>query len=315
MYFPYFRGKQYELIALRECATILSNSQIYPIIEPVKNNFSSIERCLTELMENEVYFTLITNPLVGELRHNSFSIYDEIIEGTLKGYAEYSIGYIVDDETTLKDVERLINDYNQIDISIIHNGFPKPKKLKRIVNNADNIKDHIFIEGHSGKLYQKHFKYKGVDRVLLRDGFRKVKNALYPDDEHFSDLHVTYEDEGMNGFGDYLIVGDEFSETGGPAYAVALHLTYIDEDDDMRIKHFKSDRTDTPTDPAGKFYEALEKLVIEINDPSSMVFMSSACDEFLYLYNKPHFPGLGYIKKLSMIHHIELLAKFLKNEE
>ena len=30
----------------------------------------------------------------------------------------------------------------------------------------------------------------------------------------------------MDGFGDFLIVGDDYSDTGGPAYAVAIHLTF-----------------------------------------------------------------------------------------
>jgi hypothetical protein len=31
----------------------------------------------------------------------------------------------------------------------------------------------------------------------------------------------------MDGFGDFLIVGDDYSESGGPAYAIAIHLTFI----------------------------------------------------------------------------------------
>jgi len=71
----------------------------------------------------------------------------------------------------------------------------------------------------------------------------------------------------MDDFGDFLIAGDEFSEGGGPAYAVALHLTLIDEeeDEDMFVKHYISDRTNTPDDPAGKFLEALAKVVEDVN--------------------------------------------------
>ena len=37
MFFPYFRGRQYELLALKELATKkLISSAIVPIIEPVK---------------------------------------------------------------------------------------------------------------------------------------------------------------------------------------------------------------------------------------------------------------------------------------
>ena len=34
----------------------------------------------------------------------------------------------------------------------------------------------------------------------------------------------------MDGFGDFLIVGEDYSEAGGPACAVAIHLTFIDPD-------------------------------------------------------------------------------------
>ncbi len=114
----------------------------------------------------------------------------------------------------------------------------------------------------------------------------------------------------MDGFGDYLTVGDTYSETGGPAYAIAIHLTYISNDEDMFIYHFKSDRTNSPTDPGGKFLEALNKLVNKAEGKGSLIFKSKAYYEFKDLYDKQHYPGLGYVKKLSMQHHIELIANF-----
>jgi hypothetical protein len=130
--------------------------------------------------------------------------------------------------------------------------------------------------------------------------------------EKFSDLHVTYEEEDMDGFGDFLMVGDDYSEGGGPAYAVAIHLTFINSEDDdvMYIYHFISKTNDTPTDPGGKFAQALEKLITKLNTGTSKLFESSAIQEFRGLHAKGHFPGLGYVKKLSMKHHIETLADF-----
>lgn len=131
--------------------------------------------------------------------------------------------------------------------------------------------------------------------------------------EEFSDLHVTYDDLGMNGFGDFLIVGDVYSEGGGPAYAVAIHLTFIDPDKDdvMYIYHFVSDTKDTPTDPAGKFGQALAKLIKTLDSGTSKLLETEAIKEFRGLHEKGHFPGLGYVKKLSMKHHIETLAAYL----
>jgi hypothetical protein len=171
---------------------------------------------------------------------------------------------------------------------------------------------HVFLDRFCGKLYQRHFK--GAHRVLVRDGFEKRRNRDYAETplEPFSDLHATFRDEGMDGFGDFLIVGDDFSESGGPAYAVAIHLTFIDpdQDDAMQIHHFVSERQDTPKDPAGKFAEALNKMIETLDEPRSKVLESAAVKEFRELHKAGHFPGLGYVKKLSMNHHIETLAAY-----
>ena len=118
----------------------------------------------------------------------------------------------------------------------------------------------------------------------------------------------------MSGFGDFLTVGDDYSESGGPAYAVAIHLTFINSDQDnaMYIYHFLSENNDTPTDPAGKFGEALGKMIRMLNSGKSQIFESTAVKEFRDLKARGHFPGLGYVKKLSMKHHVETLANFLK---
>ena len=133
--------------------------------------------------------------------------------------------------------------------------------------------------------------------------------------EFFSDLHATFKDEGMNGFGDFLVVGDGYTEAGGPAYAIAIHLTFIDRDRDgeMHIHHFKSDRQDTPTDPAGKFAEALAKLIQALDSPENKIFDSSSVKEFRDLFQRKHFPGLGHVKKLSLNHHIETLADYFSS--
>ena len=64
-------------------------------------------------------------------------------------------------------------------------------------------------------------------------------------------------------------------------------------------------------DPAGKFAQALNKLVKELESGKSKLLGTSAIKEFRELHTKGHFPGLGYVKKLSMKHHIETLADYL----
>ena len=145
-------------------------------------------------------------------------------------------------------------------------------------------------------------------------GKKRQRNRDHPHNEFFSDLHITYEEEGMNGFGDFLTVGDDYSESGGPAYAIAIHLTYISPNNDhaMYIYHFLSDRQDTPTDPAGKFAEALANMIAELDTAGCPVLETAAVREFRQLHRDNHYPGLGYVKKLSMQHHIETLAAYLE---
>ena len=194
--------------------------------------------------------------------------------------------------------------------TFIHAGFASAKALVENLGRPTKDQRHIFFDRFCGKLYQKHFK--GAHRVLLKDGFEKKRNRDYEFVEPFSDLHATFPEEGMDGFGDFLIVGDDYIESGGPAYAIAIHLTFIDpaQDDVMKIYHFISDRQDTPLDPAGKFAEALAKMIETLDSHESNLLETDAVEEFRSLHNKGHFPGLGYVKKLSMNHHIETLADY-----
>ena len=313
MYYPFLRGKQFELILLRENAKLLKANNIHPVIEPVKSEFKALERALKVLNTENVNCTLIINPNAGSNPVTIKKIQEELINQNIKDHKNLSIGFILSTKSSLSDLTDLLKTYPNFDFSIVHYGYTNGKEVANTIQEYANIKRHVFIDGYAGKLYQRHLKKDGVNRILIRDGFKsQKKNSLYPPSEHFSDLHITYTDEGMNGFGNFLIVGNEYNETGVPVYPIVIHLTYLDEDDDMFIYHFISDQTDSPTDPGGKFLEALGKLNRAIEKSDSYIFKSKACKEYQELYEKQHFPGLGYVKKLSMQHHIELIADFFK---
>ena len=61
---------------------------------------------------------------------------------------------------------------------------------------------------------------------------------------------------------------------------------------------------------AGKFAEALGAMIATLDEPNSKVLETQAVEEFRHLHARQHFPGLGYVKKLSMQHHIETFANF-----
>ena len=215
---------------------------------------------------------------------------------------------LLSEETNIEEALQCCDEHKDHELTGVHAGFTQGKALAEGLSGKFEPLRHIFVSDGS-KLYRRQFK--GAERVVVKDGFIRRRNKDHPDLESFSDLHATYEEEGMNGFGDFLTVGDDFFEGGGRAYAIAIHLTFIDpEDEAMYIYHFKSKRTDTPTDPAGKFGEALDAMIQILNQTNSKVLETEAVDEFRQLHSRGHFPGLGYVKKLSMQHHIETLADY-----
>lgn len=308
MYHPYLRGKQNELIAVRESAKLMADCSFVPIIEPVKESLNNLKRTVEAVVEAKGKAIIVINPSHGYFSNDRDSLLNFLFTNFADQDTIYA-GILLKNSMSVDDVIGRCDASSDHSHALIHAGFSEAKDLALELGEQSKSLLHIFFEADCGKLYQRHFK-QGT-RILVRDGFQSRRNREYPPIELFSDLHVTFEEEeGMNGFGDFLIVGDEFSETGGPAYAVAIHLTFIDSDKDdaMYVYHFVSDRQDTPMDPAGKFAEALDKLITRLSQPNSKVQETNAVAEFRELHSRGHFPGLGFIKKLSMQHHIETLA-------
>ncbi|MBL7645608.1 MAG: sce7725 family protein [Candidatus Hydrogenedentes bacterium] len=308
-YYPYFRGKQYELITIRECAGLMKSAGFVPIIEPVKESLGGLERTLAAICDVRGEAIVIVNPSHGDLKHDG----ENISNFLRKEFDLHTIsaGILLTNGMDSDQAMSYCEKNRDSKLALVHAGFTEPRILSERLSSAGvGIFRHIFIEQHAGRLYRRHFDRS--EGVLIQNGFSRQRNADYPRIEKFSELHLTFHYENVSGFGDFLIVGDEYSESGGPAYAVAIHLTFINPDDEdiMYIYHFISDTNDTPTDPAGKFAQALGKLVEKLESGTSHLFETEAVKEFQELHRKGHFPGLGFVKKLSMKHHIETLAHY-----
>ena len=94
---------------------------------------------------------------------------------------------------------------------------------------------------------------------------------------------------------------------------VAIHIVYINDDaqNDLYVHHFVSDSNSDITNPAGKFQEALEKLICweKFN-----VLHTRAAQYFENLYNEGRYPGLGTIKKLSIQQHLEIVDQYFQSQ-
>ena len=120
-----------------------------------------------------------------------------------------------------------------------------------------------------------------------------------------------YIDDNFIGFSDFSIVGNEYLESGFAPRAVAIHIVYFDGENNLRIRHFVSDSNEDSKNPAGKFYEAVSKLYHWYGTTETSLKMTLGLQSFLQHYKDQSYPGLGTVKKLSIMHHLELMGNYL----
>lgn len=296
-------------MAIRELAPqIVQNTAVLPIIEPV-SIADSQRLSLAHYTEENLRFMLITNPRVGDLAGNTDAIDASIVRSILDEYENYIPAMYVDVNTSIAQLDLLVSSYGDVPVAAIYCGQPNESVIGHLVNH-DAVEWHVFLDGFVPSDFISRFP--AIKRVLIRDTFRRrARNADYPADEFFSDMHRTVLGRDFAGFGDYSIAGAAYTG-GGPAYAVALHHVYRNDaqSGNIHIRHFISDRTDSTADPSGKFIEALAKLVTAL--PGLGRFNHTAtCNEYMSIYRSQQSPGLGYAKKLAIKHHIELMMKIL----
>nr|WP_154890534.1 sce7725 family protein [Paenibacillus xylanexedens] len=305
MYFPYLRAKQFELIALRELAEYdLISKNVLPVIEPVKLS-STLIKLIEQYCNAGRSIGIVQNPKVGifqeELELESDDklsrAYRELIKNplVLNSYVtDINTGSLLsrlestasNEYILIHDSREYLNDYNNERLSFPpkYNLVPDESEFRRTIRE---------------------------DRVLFRDKFvKKTKNSAYSEavDEFFSNDHLFYASEDYKGFSDYSIIGSEYTDAGFAPYAVAIHIVYFDSKSNLRIKHFVSDSNKDTKDPAGKFGQALSKLM---NCPELKDLNTFGLNQFRKHYQEGTYPGLGTVKKLSVMHHLELVSRYL----
>lgn len=313
MYQPYLRGKQFELIGIRELTTsVLSpnKTKVSPIIEPVKNS-STLKTTLKELVSSDINFTIIANPQVGTFTDND-AIFDAI-KSSVGNSKNYQVGVIFHSRSNHDKAIEVLQKYADVipALTIIHNtAFDDIADILALYQQHFTIKYNVINLSATSKRYHRNFDEN--TRVELDDYFNaQTKNSDYlqVDESYFSEEHLYYKEEGFIGFSDYLSIGEEYSETGFLPYAVAIHLSYTDEaTKKIRVKHFVSNSNDDQSDIAGKFAEALDKLIAWCDETG---YNSISIPLFREYHQNGHFPGLGTLKKLSLMNHIDLVLKLI----
>jgi len=308
MYFPYLRGKQFELIALRDLIQLpLDGRKICPIVEPVKKGLKSLQTAVKLLKKIDVKIQLIVNPQVGELVRKTSDIVDFIEDNYLNGYDNIIPTFLIHNDIDFALLKNITADksYDRTGYSIVHLAPIRAADELATFTKANECLYNIIHNNHILSLRR---KFDASTIGVLGDYFRKQRtNKDYANDidESFSSDCFFYRTEGFKGFGDYQTIGQDWVEGGTLPKAVVIHLTYRDlGHDELRVHHFMSDTNDDNSDTAGKFYEAVSKLV---NFADLMNLDSLAIQSFRELHTRQGFPGLGSVKKLSIMHHIETI--------
>ena len=307
MYFPYLRGKQFELIALREFAEQYPDTaKIAPIIEPVKSTFNGLNTAAKVMFEKQLKFALVLNPTDGDFKRVRKDILSES-PILLDHPGQWIPAFLFQNDinaiyTTIQ--ERGLNDVmiifkNGIDTEENTLNFLSNPQIRYIVNGDPNSRIGM------RKLSRLHKDIIRLDNCFIERP-RNVDYLNIPEDK-FTEEHRFYSEENFYGISDYTALPKDFVDGGMLPYAVAIHMTYEKNHDEIYVRHFVSDTNDDQSNIQRKFFEAATKLKDFFADRDR----TTAIDQLIQLLDDNKYPGLGIIKKLSIKNHIELMNRIL----
>src|ERR1700734_3221733 len=114
-YFPIFRAKMYEVIALRELAELISDHPIIPVVEPVTAGYLAAN--LPQFVEAGMEFCLIVNPRVPRLNALSQNaVFDNIVVGIVDEFEFCRPTLYVDGQTQPEDIQEFSARYAALDL-------------------------------------------------------------------------------------------------------------------------------------------------------------------------------------------------------
>lgn len=311
MYYPYLRAKQYELKALREfSAEHQGQNSIIPILEPVKQQPNALNIAINEMLTNGLKFALILNPKDGDFKHHTVHFDVWLQNERLMDEKNGWIPAFLYSKRNANEISSMIDEYELENAMIVFRTcmdiddetvweIIKKQSIRYVVNS--------FGSTISRRLRSK-LKETGKQIIRLDDCFKsRVRNADYAleVDELFSEEPFFYAEEGhLDGYSDYTTLPSEYIEGGMLPYALAIHLSYKKNDEQLYVHHFVSDSNETNNDIRGKFREAAKKIAPFYDDK----VQTEAVKEIIEKANESDgYPGLGYLKKLSIKNHLELI--------
>jgi hypothetical protein len=187
------------LLAIRESADLIASSKFVPIIAPVCESLGGLEKALSALTDAGAEAVVVVNPRYGDHKQSGDDIAAFLKRDYSGNYAVHA-GILLTSEMSANQAFDQIVRYSTWGITLIHSGFTDSRTLAGKIEEYAPLFRNVFLDAHTNLLYRRHFS--GKPRILVGDGFVPMKNADYQLVDTFSDLHVTYSERGMDGYGE-----------------------------------------------------------------------------------------------------------------
>lgn len=311
MYYPFLRARQFELIGLRELAIEgVTQGFVIPILEPVKSIFNNLNLAYRVFEEKNQKIYFVVNPSVGELIGDN-NHYLEYLNGLNNEIVLPAFHYRNNSEFIIQS----INNYglNQCmlicknDISENDLGFKRLVELPNV--KVINVQEPPFRNRDLRSFIQR------LNKVYIRfdDLFEKQErnsDFLTIEEHLFSEEQKYYIEDNFDGFSDYTVLPSKYIDGGSTPRAVVIHLTYLNSQNQIMIRHFTSETNDSIANIQGKFAEAAQKAV---NYCRLNHLTNSAIEELQNYFIEQHYPGLGTVKKISIKNHLLIVSNYLRN--
>lgn len=241
IYFPYFRGRQFDLQALKAIAQqrILPPNLI-PIIEPVRD-IKALPQTVAAFVEHDQPLVIVTNPTVSDYALTQQKLHDW---SPWRDNPNLILGHVLGPTTTPEALTPLKGHHTLL--------------IARQYDELAAAQGAGWLDLPTYLLVPPEAR---IRQLLHRPTVSLFDHAWFPDREQtYADLTDGFFSDDWQratwahdqGFSDYTLTGGHYSEHGYPARAVTLHLTYF-AGDQLRIRRFVSDDRSDSSIPRKSF--------------------------------------------------------------
>lgn len=309
MYAPLIYGRQQEMLALEQLASELgSHGRIVPVIEPVKNG-ETMHRKLTILRNAGGSAFVIVNPTRGDL-HNPAA----------RAAALTLLAPDLADNTHVRPTFREAEGEGLAELRAFLAAYPSPRRIGVLLTTnliqptalaaALLGRDVVVFYGSTVNSMPYSALIPLNRSINVGDYFHVQRpNAAYTTvpDEFFANDLVGWKTPLRAGFSDHTLLGTTYTEGGGGAGAIAVHLSYMDGQN-MRVHHYVS-TTATRGNDARKWAEVLADIEADITANPMRYEATVGLGEFRAQASSRTYTNLAKSKRQQLIHHLQTVDR------